>query len=105
MTYRLNAVRRHRLTRRWRVAAVAALAAGGLVAVAPEASAAVPFAIQSLDGSGNNAANPTWGQSGTNYHRIAPARYADGLGEPVAGPNSRFASNRLHNDANQNLFS
>src|SRR5688500_7768265 len=41
------------------------------------ASAAVPFEIQSLDGSRNNLANPTWGQAGTNYTRLVPARYAD----------------------------
>lgn len=34
------------------------------------ASAAVPFEIQSLDGSGNNIANPTWGRSGGTNGRI-----------------------------------
>jgi hypothetical protein len=69
------------------------------------AQAAVPFPIQSLDGSGNNVANPSWGRAGTNYSRVAAARYADGRGQPVAGPNSRYVSNRTFNDDNQNLFS
>jgi hypothetical protein len=60
--------------------------------------------IQSLDGSGNNQASPTWGQAGTNYSRVAPARYADGLSQPVAGPEPRYVSNRVFNDVNQNLF-
>jgi hypothetical protein len=66
---------------------------------------AVPFEVQSLDGSGNNRANPTWGQANTPYARVAPARYADGRSQPVAGPNSRAVSNRVFNDANQNIFS
>ncbi|GIH04726.1 hypothetical protein Rhe02_27930 [Rhizocola hellebori] len=67
--------------------------------------AAVPFPIQSLNGSGNNVANPTWGQAGTNYSRVAAARYADGRSQPVAGPNSRYISNRVFNDTSQNIFS
>lgn len=67
--------------------------------------AAVPFEIQSLDGSGNNKGNPSWGLAGTNYSRVAAARYADGKSQPVAGPNSRYISNRAFNDVNQNLFS
>jgi hypothetical protein len=69
------------------------------------AQAAVPFEIQSLDGSGNNVANPTWGQGGRPYARVAAARYADGRGAPVSGPNSRMVSNRIFNDINQNIFS
>jgi hypothetical protein len=36
---------------------------------------------------------------------VGPTRYADGLGDPVAGPNAREISNRIFNDTNQNLFS
>lgn len=67
--------------------------------------AAVPFEIQSLNGSGNNRANPTWGQAGNAYSRVAPARYADGRSQPVTGPNARYISNRIHSDDHQNLFS
>lgn len=79
-------------------------AATGALAAQP-AHAAVPFPIQSLDGSGNNVANPTWGMAGTNYSRVAAARYADGRSQPVSGPNSRYVSNRVHNDSHQNSFS
>ncbi|GAA3545723.1 hypothetical protein GCM10022419_027460 [Nonomuraea rosea] len=75
------------------------------VATAPEANASVPFEVETLDGTGNNVANPTWGKVGTAYSRVAPARYADGVGAPRTGPNSRFISNRVFNDVNQNLFS
>jgi len=61
--------------------------------------------VESLDGSGNNAANPNWGKAGTPYDRVAPARYADGKSQQVAGPNSRFISNRISNDVAQNIFS
>ncbi len=86
------------------VLALLGLALAMLVA-APAADAALGFEVQSLDGTGNNAANPTWGKAGTNYTRVAPARYADGLSQPVAGPNSRFISNRIINDVHQNVFS
>ncbi len=88
---------------------VACGAVGVLVAAllvgAPPAAAAVTFPIESLNGSGNNAAHPTWGQAGTAYSRVGPARYADGRSAPVAGPNSRSVSNRIFNDAHQNIFS
>jgi hypothetical protein len=61
--------------------------------------------VQSLDGSDNNREHPTWGQAGTPYSRVARANYADGRGAPVSGPNSRFISNRIINDASQNIFS
>lgn len=63
------------------------------------------FEVQSLDGGGNNPFFPSWGRAGTNYSRVAAARYADGRSQPVAGPNSRYVSNRVHNDVHQNLFS
>jgi hypothetical protein len=71
----------------------------------PRAEAAVGFEIQNLNGSGNNLANPNWGRAGTPYPRVAAARYADGLSQPVTGPNTRFISNRIFNDVNQNIFS
>src|SRR5687767_9716040 len=85
--------------------ATVALAAGAIVAIAPTAQAAVPFPVASLDGLGNNVANPNWGRAGLPYSRVAPVRYADGIGTQVPGPNSRYISNRIHNDTNQNLFS
>ncbi|MGY1592744.1 peroxidase family protein [Geodermatophilus sp. SYSU D00708] len=64
-----------------------------------------PAAPRSLDGSGNNLANADWGRAGTPYLRVAAPAYADGLGEPAAGPPARWISNRVFNDTGQNLFS
>jgi peroxidase len=60
---------------------------------------------RSLDGFGNNMADPTRGQAGTPYARVAPAHYADGVGAPVSGPAPRYVSNRIFNDGAQNVFS
>ena len=54
--------------------------------------------IRSLDGGGNNVANPEWGQVGTEYVRTAPASYADGVSSMVDGPDPRYVSNRIFND-------
>jgi peroxidase len=66
---------------------------------------AIPDVVRTLDGSGNNVRNPTWGQTNTPYLRVAPANYADGIKKPVSGPPTRYVSNRVFNDTNQNLFS
>jgi hypothetical protein len=87
------------------VTAVVTAVAGGVLAVAPTASAAVSFQVESLDGSGNNAANPTWGQAGKPYARVGTAHYSDGISVPVSGPNARYISNRIINDRNQDNFS
>jgi len=71
----------------------------------PAAQAALSFEIPSLNGSGNNVANPTWGQAGQQYSRVAAARYADGRSAPVTGPNARLISNRIFIDSNINVFS
>jgi Animal haem peroxidase/Cellulose binding domain len=84
------------------VAAVTVVA--GSAATQP-ARAALGFEVENLDGSGNNQAHPEWGQAGRPYARVAPARYADGRSQPVAGPNTRFISNREFNDISQNIFS
>lgn len=66
------------------------------------APAAVVAGIsRALDGSGNNLADPTLGQAGNVYTRIAEASYADDLGELVERPNERYLSNRIFNDSNQ----
>ena len=100
------------------VLVLAVVAAGG-TAVAAEITAAVTadgrhrppgrgggvdLEVQSLDGSGNNRAHPRWGRAGQAYSRVAPARYADGRGAMVAGPDVRRISNRVFNDSNQNIF-
>ncbi len=63
------------------------------------------FAVRTLDGSGNNRDHPAWGQAGTQYIRVARTNYADGVSKMIGGPGPRYVSNRVINDANQNLFS
>ena len=85
-------------------AAVTALALAGAAGAAgpPQIQ---QFQIRPLDGSGNNIQHPDWGKSGTQYIRVAPANYADGISQPVSGPPARYISNRIFNDVGQNLFS
>jgi len=87
------------------VAVAGVTVATALVGTGSVAQAALPFEVPSLDGGGNNLAHPEWGQANRPYLRVAPARYADGVGAPVGGPNSRFVSNRVFNDRHQNVFS
>jgi len=82
--------------------AIAALAiAGGAGATGPPQQPE----IRSLDGSGNNLRHPDWGQTFTQYLRVADPNYADGVGQAVSGPSARYISNRIFNDEGQNLFS
>ena len=91
----------------------AVLAGGSAVAISNVATAAPDGGVStnavitaaSLDGSGNNVANPTWGQAGRPYSRFGPTRYVDGRSQPFGGPNSRAISNRMFNDEAQNIFS
>ena len=61
--------------------------------------------VESLDGRGNNPFHPGWGQANQPYSRVGPAHYADGVGAPESGPNTRWISNRIISDVNQNVFS
>ena len=93
--------------RKWLSSAVvvALTVASTIIATASNASAAVGFEVQSLDGGGNNQAHPNWGKVGQLYPRVAAANYADGRSAPVAGPNTRAVSNRVIQDVGQNIFS
>ena len=66
-----------------------------LTAVLLVPASASAFEVESLNGYGNNLAHPTWGEAGSEYQRLAPARYADGMGEMITGPNPRYISNRI----------
>jgi hypothetical protein len=66
---------------------------------------ALSLIVRTLDGSVNNLAHPTWGRANTEYLRLANANYADGIASQLDGPPTRYISNRIFNDANQNLFS
>ncbi|MGI9579359.1 MAG: peroxidase family protein, partial [Microthrixaceae bacterium] len=61
--------------------------------------------VRSLDGSANNRGDFSLGSASSIYPRVADARYADGVGEPVEAVPERYLSNRIFNDTNQNLFS
>jgi Animal haem peroxidase len=84
-------------------AVVGALSAS--TATAPTTVASTDFEYQSLDGSGNNRVHPDWGRAGTGYLRVASARYADGLGTQIPGPNPRAISNRVFDNTGQRLSS
>jgi hypothetical protein len=66
---------------------------------------APPAENRTLDGHGNNQANSAWGEAGSDYTRVAPTNYADGIGSMTSGPATRRVSNRIFNDVGQNLFS
>ena len=91
-------------------AAIAVLGAGTATRAAAGAHPAPApsgpvFVARSLDGSGNNVGHTAWGKAGTDYVRVAPASYTDGIGRMAGGPNARYVSNRILNDVGQNLFS
>jgi len=76
-----------------------------LATMAAGSGASGPAAVRTLDGSGNNPRHAGWGEAGTQYLRVAPTNYADGIGTMVSGPSPRYISNRVFNDVGQNLFS
>ena len=76
-----------------------------LATMAAGSGASGPAAVRTLDGSGNNPRHAGWGEAGTQYSRVAPTNYADGIGTMVSGPSPRYISNRVFNDVGQNLFS
>jgi len=59
--------------------------------------AAVVSNSYSIDGTGNNLANPTWGSAGADLLRTAPAAYGDGLSTPAGAnrPSARAISNAV----------
>jgi len=60
---------------------------------------------RTLNGKGNNLKHLVWGESGTQYVRLAPPDYADGVSAMMSGPSPRYVSNRIFNDLGQNIFS
>jgi Ca2+-binding RTX toxin-like protein len=49
--------------------------------------------FRSVDGSDNNLINPSFNQSGSDFTRIGPANFADGVDAMVSAPNARMISN------------
>lgn len=66
---------------------------GGTQAPKPPA----PPPVQSLDGTGNNLANPTWGSTNQQLLRTVPSEYGDGVSSPAGAdrPSARAVSNAL----------
>jgi Animal haem peroxidase len=60
---------------------------------------------RSLDGARNNSGHSDWGQTGTEFSRVAAAAYGDGVSAIADGPPARRISNRVFNDVGQNIFS
>jgi peroxidase len=93
------------------VSKAAALLAAVILACPAYAAAQTPadtaamLVVRSLDGTGNDLGHLDWGKANTPYLRVAPTNYADGVARPVAGPPTRYVSNRVFNDVHQNLFS
>lgn len=62
-----------------------------------------PTSFRSIDGIGNNIANPTWGSINTDLLRTAPVGYTDGISSPAGAsrPGARVISNTVaaHPDA------
>ncbi len=56
---------------------------------------------ESIDGTGNNAANPNWGAAGIDLVRLSPPAYADGVSTPslAQDPSARAISNILNSQA------
>src|SRR5437764_13293186 len=60
---------------------------------------AAPTSVwRSIDGTGNNLANPAWGASGTDLIRLSPVAYADGVSAPSLpnNPSARVVSDALN---------
>lgn len=78
---------------------------GAFLAALLLAGTAVSSTPRTFSGHTNNAAHPSWGQARTNYTRVGPANYADGISKMQPGPSARAISNAVFNDLGQNLFS
>ncbi|MBL8830435.1 MAG: LEPR-XLL domain-containing protein, partial [Planctomycetaceae bacterium] len=66
-----------------------------------------PVASYSIDGTGNNVANPTWGSTGVDFLRTVPAQYGDGISTPAGAsrPSARAISNAVADQGSQDEIS
>ena len=51
--------------------------------------------FRTIDGSNNNLVDPTMNQTGTDFARVGPANFSDGVNAMTSGPNPRDVSNIL----------
>ena len=63
------------------------------------ATATLPAQVRTIDGTGNNPGQPSWGAANTQLLRVSPAQYVDGIGnvliEPPQRENPRVISNAI----------
>ncbi|NES24473.1 MAG: PEP-CTERM sorting domain-containing protein [Symploca sp. SIO3E6] len=73
--------------------ALTSFAALGFVTSLP----ATAQSFRSINGSGNNIANPTWGETDTQLLRLLPSDYEDGISAPAGAdrPSARAISNAV----------
>ena len=74
------------------------LAAAVSLTCVGQASAAL-LEVRTIDGSGNNVVNPTWGKVDEQLLRDAPSAYDDGISEPRGGDPSTMPSARAVSNA------
>lgn len=62
-----------------------------------ESRALLSAVYETIDGTGNNVAHPTWGSTSTDLLRTAPAAYGDGISTPAGAdrPSARLISNAV----------
>ena len=61
----------------------------------PPSSPSNGVQFRSIDGSNNNLADPAMNQTGTDFARVGPANFSDGISKMTPGPNPRDISNIL----------
>ena len=79
-------------------AAIEQLEPRSMMSVNPIGAPASPLLpAESIDGTGNNVAHPTWGSTGQDLLRVSPAAYGDGISTPSGAdrPGARLVSNLL----------
>jgi hypothetical protein len=62
--------------------------------------------VRSIDGTGNNTANTTWGSTNVDLLRTAPAAYGDRISSPAGAdrPSARAISNSVSDQAGQDIL-
>lgn len=63
----------------------------------------VTIQFRSFEGSGNNLSDPELNAAGTAAERVGPAHFADGISEPLDGPNPRTISNVVVGEGDPNV--
>jgi Animal haem peroxidase len=69
----------------------------------PQPPTPVTIQFRSFDGSGNNLSSPGLNTAGTAVDRIGPAHFADGVSDPLDGPNPRTISNVVVGEGDANV--